>query len=106
MLCITKTIGYQCAVYDSDDGTLEWVTKEDVLRSGFQFQKGELKLQKEQCNFGKNGENIFSNPYKITMLNGYYVMHSCGKKFKFRIENGFMHFTSGILVPVEGVRLC
>ena len=58
MLYITKTVGYQCAVYDSDDGTIEWVSKEDIKRSGFQFQVGEIRLRPEQCNFERT-EKIF-----------------------------------------------
>lgn len=106
MLYITKTVGYQCAVYDSDDGTIEWVSKEDIKRSGFQFQVGEIRLRPEQCNFGRNRENIFASPYRISKVSGVYVMTSCGKKFKFKLEGDMLHFTIGVYVPAKGVNLC
>ncbi len=109
MLYITKTVGYQCAVYDSDDGTIEWIPKEDIVaakKRGFQFEVREITLEKEQCNFGVNKANIFANPYRITKSCGVYTIISCGKKLKFKVEGEMLHFNIGVYVPLKGVSLC
>ncbi|MDE6945812.1 MAG: hypothetical protein K2P14_01375 [Anaeroplasmataceae bacterium] len=108
MLCITRTVGNQCAIYDTDDGTIEWHTTDTVKQfesGGMQFRRGVLDLQQSQCNFGKNGENIFSD-YKIVHHGGdkyELVSKSAGRKLKFRLQNGKMCFNIGVNVSAQGV---
>lgn len=108
MLCITRTVGSQCAVYDTDDGTIEWHTLEEVKQceaSGLQFQKGVLDLHVNQCNFGKSAENVFTD-YRIVSHGGdkyELVSKSAGKKLKFRLQGGKLRFNIGVNVPQQEV---
>lgn len=112
MLYITKVIGSQASVYDTDDGTLEWFSVQqlrDYKASGFEFIQGTVTVPHELCNFGKNHENIFGN-YTILHHGGnrYELLSkSAGKKMKFHLRNEdgrlMICFNVGINTPADGI---
>lgn len=107
MLHITKTVATRSAVYDTDDGSLEWVFNSEIEKArsmGFQFKVGEILISQSECNFGKNKENIFKAGIRVIKKSGnVFEIASCGKKFKVRTDGRFIYFNCGIRVPAEGV---
>lgn len=105
MLHITKKIGCQYAVYDDEDGTLEWVSQEELSKAkelGLKFNTDTVVVDKSDCNFGKNGENIFaSNPVYTYKGKDTFEMKACGKKFKFKLSAATITFTVGISVRLD-----
>lgn len=114
MFYITKVVGSQAAVYDTDDGTLEWFTLSDIRNyqsQGVEFVNSPVTVPHEMCNFGRNKENIFAN-YDVLHHGGnrYELLSkSAGKRMKFRAlysPDGvaMLCFTVGVNTPADGVR--
>lgn len=101
MLHITKKVGSQFAVYDDEDGVLEWVSNDDIQKAkglGLQFSTGEVTVAPNMCNFGKDGANIFAGASYSSKGSGKYEMTGGGKKFKFQLKGDVMKFTIGVNV--------
>lgn len=114
MLYFTCRVANNYGVVDSDDGALEWVTKEELL----EFAKlvringvADMKpvsccLDSGKCNWSK-GENIFTSAKSITSMNGvdFVITTEQGKKYKGKVvktKTGFfMHFTCNVKVPIS-----
>lgn len=114
MFYITKVVGNQAAVYDTEDGSLEWFTLEYLRRcksQGFEFNHSTVTVPHEMCNFGKERTNIFKD-YEVLHHGGnrYELLSkSGGKRLKFRaLYNSegiaMLCFNVGVNTPAQGIR--
>ena len=117
MLYITKQIGNQYFVYDTDDGTIEFVPSDAVLsyysqekskgvNANIAFANSPLIISADGCNWLPNKVNIWSCVESVICRSpreGKYVIKSAGKQFKvtYLRDKGLLAFTNGILVSID-----
>jgi len=110
MLYITKTVGSQSAIYDSDDGTLEWIDNAElrqVIKGGIQVHNSlsdGLQLHAFQCNFNKDRSNLFET-CTISHICGkkYVIKDKFGKRYKACYNNNMLCMNNGIRVAMQEV---
>lgn len=117
MLYVTKQIGNNYFVYDTDDGTIEFVPSEAVISyynqekskgvdANIIFANNPLIISADGCNWLPNKANIWSCIESVTCRShqeGKYVIKSSGKQFKatYLKDKGLLVFTNGIFVRVD-----
>lgn len=102
MLYITRTVGYQSAVYDTDDGTLEWISNKDIescIKGGMALKKGQPLIHAYMCNINKDHSNLFErcSITKDTIINKF------GKKFKFKLDKDYLYLSVGLKIAKDEV---
>lgn len=113
MLYFTCRVGTNYGVVDTDDGALDWITKEELLEyaklvhiEGVDTMKPiSCSIESGKCNWSK-GSNIFENAKTITKVSSvdFVIVTEQGKKYKFKlvesVRGSFMHFTCNVDVPI------
>lgn len=102
MLYLTKIIGAGGFIYDSDDGTIEFTSLNEVkkvMSEGVVITEiHDLAIPMCLCNWNKDGSNIFEGDVTIQKAGTWYVLISKGKQFKFKLVKQGLLFTNGITV--------
>lgn len=102
MLYLTNTVGFQSAIYDSDDGTLEWVDNKEIKRcmdNGLQVIKERPVIRSNMCNINKDRSNLFEG-CKFSTVTGDSVVitNKFGKKFKGKVQGNKIILNVGLIV--------
>lgn len=111
MFTLTRVIGSLCAIYDSDDGSLEWVSKEKAheynkevsiygMNAG-KFEPVSTLVEPKDCNW--NGKNVFETAIRFTADNNWNFILTVegGKKYKGIISADMLCFNNGIYLMLS-----
>lgn len=103
MLYITKVIGCNAFVLDTDDWSLEFTSMETIKKAqanGLCFREGiSNPIEPEKCLWNKDGSNIFDN-CTISRSGKVFTLRSGGKTYKFKATPYGIEFSNGITVKL------
>lgn len=125
MLVFCKRVGSNYGVIDTDDGALDWVSKEELLNfakqvkilgveSGLSLHPKSVVLESRLCNWCKNG-NIFkyAKSFRINPSHKFELRTVDGKVFKGALDlyfgNTALYFNNNVIVRIDaniGKGLC
>ena len=113
MLYFICRVGSNYGVIDTDDGAIEWVSKDELIRYAQQLEiKGgrELKpticeISSDKCKWSK-GVNIFTSAKSISRSGDSFTLFTlAGKKYKGKVittSSGYaIRFNINVVVPIS-----
>lgn len=114
MLHFICRVANNYGVIDTDDGVIEWVTKDELLEYAKQvdivgvadMKPSPCTIESSKCNWSK-GNNIFTNLKDFSCTNGrnFVICTIDNKKYKGDICNingdCMLHFTCNVFVPIS-----
>lgn len=102
MLYLTTTVGYQSAIYDSDDGTLEWIPNHEIkkcIEQGMEIKKAQPVISQAMCNINKDRSNLFENCKSVHVIgDSVTIINKFGKKFKGTQQGSTLYLNVGLIV--------
>lgn len=116
MLYFVTRVGNNYGVLDTDDGSIDWISKEQFCEfaklvhiEGFSDMKPRVVvLPSSKCNWSSS-KNIFKDVRSIIRYgsNEFILRTNSGKRFKgvllVRDNKYFLHFSYNVAVPISGV---